>query len=426
METVRLSDAQTEVIKKEEFYENTSINNIAGIITIKEDLKLETIENAMNNIINQNDSYKIRITKVNSEYRQYVDEYKRKQFDYIDFTNDKEGYDQWIKQQVKKNIFATDSELFEFTILKLPDANIGIFSLHHHIISDGWSTTLGGNALCEYLIYGIQEETSEFSYLDSVNDELNYKNSHRFEKDKQFWYEKLKGFENNELFKNKLVTNGQGSRQSYVLSENCTQKIKEFCESNKMSISNLFSAAMLILKHKKTASNKNSVGLLVHNRNEPFEKNIIGVYARILPVIVDIDKNASINHFLTTVKTETFNLLKHRKYSYKEIVENNGNKKGLLDCTVSFQKTQYNSDFVEKGYSDEWFSSDTHNVPLGLNISNRNGNSMIDIDYNYQTDIMNEAEVMNLHKDIMGILNVVIETPNKAIKDIAIYTDRSQ
>ncbi|MGS0652792.1 condensation domain-containing protein, partial [Staphylococcus arlettae] len=75
---------------------------------------------------------------------------------------------------------------------------------------------------------------------------------------------------------------------------------------------------------------------------------------------------------------------KHRKYPYDYIVEDSGNKKGLLDCFVSFQNTQYNAEFIEDGFSDEWLDSGTNNAPLSLNISNRSSKNGLDIDYDYQ------------------------------------------
>ena len=51
METSTLSDAQTEIIQLQEYYENNSINNIPGIIYIKPEVKIEEIERSLNNLI---------------------------------------------------------------------------------------------------------------------------------------------------------------------------------------------------------------------------------------------------------------------------------------------------------------------------------------------------------------------------------------
>ena len=113
----RLSEAQREIIQLEEYYENTSINNIAAMVTIKDNVKIEEIDKSLNNLIKRHESYRIKVRKLNSEYKQYIDEYKRKDFEYIDFYNNKKGYDEWITTQIESNIFAFNSELFKFVIL---------------------------------------------------------------------------------------------------------------------------------------------------------------------------------------------------------------------------------------------------------------------------------------------------------------------
>ncbi len=421
-----LSEAQSEIIQLEEYYENTSINNIAAMVTIKDNVKIQEINEALNNLIKRHESYRIKVKKQNTEYKQYIDEYKRKQFNYIDFYNNKKDYDEWITTQIESNIFALNSELFKFVILTQPSGDIGILLLQHHIISDGWSMTIAGNTLCESLIYGKKEEDFEYTYLDHVEEEINYKNSSRFEKDKQFWIKKVENLENNELFENKRNNSGQGNRLNYKLPNIYTQKIMEFCKSNQLSISNLFSAAMLILKYKKNSINKNSIGLILHNRNTQFEKQVTGVYSRVLPIIVEMDKKLSINEFLKLMKKETFKLLKHRKYPNSYIVEHSKNAKGLLDFVVSFQNTQHNPDFIKKGYSEEWLDPGTTNVPLGLNISNRDGEESLEIDYDYQLDVVSEKEVVNLHSNIMKILNIILENPQRKISEIETITEEEK
>ncbi|MDW8797375.1 condensation domain-containing protein [Staphylococcus pseudoxylosus] len=151
-----------------------------------------------------------------------------------------------------------------------------------------------------------------------------------------------------------------------------------------------------------------------------------GVYSRVLPIIVEIDKKLSINEFLKLMKKETFKLLKHRKYPNSYIVEHSKNVKGLLDFVVSFQNTQHNPDFIKKGYSEEWLDPGTTNVPLGLNISNRDGEDTLEIDYEYQLDLVSENEVVNLHSNIIKILNVILENPEQKISEIETLTDEEK
>lgn len=51
METKRLSYAQNEIMNLEQYYENTSINNIAGIIYIPDTYTYKEINEALNVLV---------------------------------------------------------------------------------------------------------------------------------------------------------------------------------------------------------------------------------------------------------------------------------------------------------------------------------------------------------------------------------------
>ncbi|RIP37330.1 amino acid adenylation domain-containing protein [Staphylococcus gallinarum] len=423
MELIELSEAQTEIINLQEYYEDNSINNLAGLLHIEDNLPISKIEQALNFLIKTHESYRLRVKKINSEFKQYISEHKDRTFDVMDFTNDQEGYNHWINEEVTKNIYNNDSDLFKFTILRLPKGNIGVFLLHHHVISDGWSLNISIKTVSEYLINENKKDLLEHTYLDYVKEELNYINSKRYEKDKQFWSEKLQNFEDNELFKSQTVNSAKGDRKSYNLSDIDTHKIKIFCDRNWVSISNLFSTAIIILKYKKTFSEKISIGAILHNRNKQIEKKITGIFSRALPLIVDISSNNSIRDILIKTKNASFNMLKHRKYPYRKIIEDSGNKSGLLDFVVSFQNKQNDSEIVKKGYTDEWIDNGFSNAPIAITISNRNRNNDLDVDYDYQVDVVNEEEVENIHNAILKIIEEIIENPYKQIKDIEVISD---
>lgn len=426
METINLSDAQTEIIQLQEYYENNSINNISVIIYIKPGIKIEEIEKALNNLIKTHETYRIKLKKVKSEYKQYISEHKDKKFDFVDFKNNQVGYTKWINEQARKNLFSTDSDLFDFKIVKLPTGKIGIFLMEHHVISDAWSITVAANTISKYLNDGPNSKEIESTYFDYIEEEIEYKNTKRFEKDKSFWLKKTENLEDNELFEKNSDNNGQSNRKSYSLSDIETHRIHEFCEKNNISINNLFSAIMIIIKYKKTASKKISVGSIMHNRNKKAEKGVTGVFSRALPIIIDVSSDYSISDLLTQTKYETFNILKHRKYPYRNIVEDSGGQKGLLDCLISYQNTQYSHEVLKNVYSDEWIENGSNNAPLTVNISNRNRKNTLTVDYDYQTAIVNEKEIIDLHNIILKIMDEGIENPNTKIKNIEILDENEK
>ncbi|MEB7831147.1 non-ribosomal peptide synthetase [Staphylococcus xylosus] len=421
-----LSYAQKEILQIEQFYENTSINNIAGIVHMNNGLGYDEVNEAFNKIIEQHDTLRIRVTREEGEYKQYLVDYEHQNFEFIDFYQDEVGYDKWVRESATMNIFNLDEPLYRVIIAKAPQGHYVIFLLQHHLISDAWGVTIVVDNLSKKLVGKEDKETESAAYFEAIATEMDYETTKRFTKDKDFWLEKLENFEDNILFEKTTLDSAVGKRISINLLDQEAENVKRFCEENDVSISNLFSAIMHVIKHKKTLSKTNSVGLLIHNRNNRKEKTSTGVFSRVLPIIVEMDKEATVKSYLNKIKLESLNVLKHRKYPYEYIVENSGNKKGLVDCFVSFQNAQYDAEFMNDGFRDEWLDNGTNNAPLSVNISNRSSKNGLDIDYDYQIDVLDEAGVYQLHETILHVLNSMIEAPERKIKDIEIVSGKER
>ncbi|MGS0652083.1 condensation domain-containing protein, partial [Staphylococcus arlettae] len=76
METKLLSYAQNEILQIEQYYENTSINNIAGIMHMRNGLEYAEINAAFNALVESHDSFRLQVTRHDGEYKQYVTDFQ--------------------------------------------------------------------------------------------------------------------------------------------------------------------------------------------------------------------------------------------------------------------------------------------------------------------------------------------------------------
>lgn len=185
-----MSTVQDEFIRIEERHENTSINNIAGIIHIKKQLNYQQINDAFNKVIEQHDTLRIRFTKEDSEYRQYVADYEEQHFEFLNFHDDQVNYDKWLKNNTNRNLFISDENLYHVKVVKCPDGHMGIFIILHHLIIDIWGITIIIDNFVKKLIGKKNEMISNSTYLEIITNEQDYKSSKRFIKDQAFWLKK--------------------------------------------------------------------------------------------------------------------------------------------------------------------------------------------------------------------------------------------
>ena len=182
----KLSFAQQEIMNLEQYYENTSINNISGIIYLKNQFDYSDINKALNALVKNNESYRINIVKKEGEYRQIIKKYEYSEYNFIDFYKLEAEYKKWIDEEANKNIFNVEQDLYNFNILRFPNGEYGAFLQQHHLISDGWSMTIVINFLKNELL-NIGNNKENFSYIDSIEAELLYENSNRIKNDEKYW-----------------------------------------------------------------------------------------------------------------------------------------------------------------------------------------------------------------------------------------------
>ena len=83
-----LTNSQKSIWLTEQFYKNTSINNIVGYLKIEKNVNLEALEKAFNLFILKNDSFKLKITMQDGHAKQYFDEFIYEKLEIIDLKNE--------------------------------------------------------------------------------------------------------------------------------------------------------------------------------------------------------------------------------------------------------------------------------------------------------------------------------------------------
>ena len=129
-----LTNPQKSIWYTEKFFENTSINNICGVVKINETVDFAILEKALNIFVQNSDSFRIQVTLENNLPVQYVEQFKFFDIplDLIDTDEDLKVIEKNLSQKVFQ-LF--DAPLFQFRLFKYKNGCGGFVALMHHLIS---------------------------------------------------------------------------------------------------------------------------------------------------------------------------------------------------------------------------------------------------------------------------------------------------
>lgn len=425
-----LTIPQNNIWLVENFYDDKSINILAGTFSIKTGFNIELAKKTVNKFFELNDAARLKFIKDGSSLYQYVEEYKP--FDVI--TKDISGLTEKQCMKLKNDIIAEPLDIsknpFNFILLDRKDGYGEILLKCHHLVSDAWSVSKMGTALqniYEKFLNNDNNFEKEPSYINFVNDEQSYINSSKYAKDEEFWKEYLKDFSEPVGLKSKenLSTNAQ--RFHRVLDGSLTHKIYEFCKNNRLSPYSLFLSAIAIYTHRITESNDIIIGTPVLNRSNFIQKQIQGMFVATVPVRFKFNTNMSFIDFCNSTVLNSMKIFKHQKFPYNKIMKdssNGSNNENLFNIAFSYQnaRAQINLD----KYNIDWIFSGKIQEEVEFHLLDLNDSGHLEFDIDYLTDIFDEKEIEYIFN---RILNIIIEgmdnNPNISEIDIMSKSEKA-
>lgn len=431
-----LTNPQMGIYYTEKLYPGTSIGNVAATLKIKENLDFDILEQAINELIKNNDALRIKIREIDNEVFQYISQYEYKKIDLFDFSDcDLDKMYKWDTEQTRTPFNIYDSELFYFALLKISESEVGIYSRMHHLISDGWSVVNDGNKILEYYtsISNSQKTVHmEPSYLEFIKREQEYLNSEKFIKDRMFWDNKFDTLSGITTLKppKTSINDIEAKRKTFVISNKLSNHIRVYCKNNKSSIFSLFISALLIYINRITSKEEIVIGVPVLNRTDAREKQTTGMYVSTIPLMININNEMNFEDFLKVITEEWLSVLRHQKYPYDLILQNvrkkNKSIEKLFDITLSYQNAKFAKKDNPEKQEGRWHFCGYQTESLYIHINDREDDGNIILDFDYHCNLYYLKEIEYIYDHIVRILWHALDNPFKKLYNIDMLSEKEK
>ena len=198
----KLTAPQRSIWNMDFFYSDTNICNICGSGLIKEDVNIDVLKKAINILVRENDSFRIRLALVEGEPCQYFVDFEEFDIEVVPVSSieDLKNFEDLFVQE-KFSLF--NSPLFKFKLARFPNGNTCVVLNIHHIISDSWSSGITIQEIVRIyhsLINGTSYESPTFSYMNFIDSQDKYANSNKFNKDREFWLDYFEDFSHRSFY----------------------------------------------------------------------------------------------------------------------------------------------------------------------------------------------------------------------------------
>lgn len=435
-----LTNPQKSIWSLEQFYKNTSLNNIGGTIIIKEKINFQLLENAINKFIELNDNLKIRLSfNDDGSIRQFFSNYIFQKINLINLNS----YDDLLnkeKELIENSFSLLNAPLYKFIMFKFPDNTGGIIMIAHHLILDGFSCNFTANKIA--YIYNCLLNNHEInieinSYKDYILSEKEYIKSSKFEKDKKYWnklLETIPEIASLSICTNKNIgtsENINSSREVFTIQKDLLEKINTFCNSYKISKYNFFMAIYSLYIGKVNDINNFIIGTPILNRTNYKEKNTSGMFINTVPFRCILSPDITFGKYVNNIYIQSMNILRHQKYSYEYILDELRNKQSnipsLYNILLSYQIGRSNHSDTDFDYTVRWTHSSTNSDELDIHLFEYDDTeNSLNIAYDYQNKRFFKKDILDLHLRIINIINQVLKKPEVKLSEIELITTKEK
>ena len=430
-----LTNPQKSIWYTEEMFKGTTINNICTSGIIYGNIDVNQLKKAINNVVSQNDSFRIHLTLQDGSIKQYISDCKTFDIDteYIENESDIKR----IECEEVKHVFnMLDSDLFKFKIVILKNKFACVILTANHIISDSWSMGLTiKSILRNYKCLQNNESTSfeTFSYIDYIDSEEKYLNSAKFNSDKNYWQEEFKTIPEQATIPTtssvSLVSSNTAERFSFNLDKKIVTKINDFCQKNHFSIFAFFIGIYSLYISRVSNTDDFIIGTPILNRSNFIEKHTTGMFINTAPVRIKNLASGAFVDFINSISQKIIGILRHQKYSYNSILEDlrkeNKNLANLYNIMISYQITKaFNKDFGN--YETNWIFNNYCANDINIHITDINDTGNLTINYDYLIDKYSQKDINDLHTRMIYIINQILSNNNILLEEIEIVTKKER
>ncbi|MFH1490122.1 MAG: amino acid adenylation domain-containing protein [Pseudomonadota bacterium] len=432
-----LSSVQREIWLNQVIHPDVPIYNTGGYLRIRGPIDPEKFENAVRQVILQNDALRTILHEREPFPEQEFPESIDFTLNFQDLSGEKDPETlaiQWMHQELVKPYRLYGQPLFSYALFKVSDQLYLWFFAYHHLIMDGWSLYLTAQRVAD--LYSAPDKgppgEARPSYIDFIEDDQAYLGSARYRKDEEYWREKFKDIPAPLIRKPYLETergsSRPGGRATFWLKRSLFNRLDTFARENRVSGFHMILGLLYVYFIRVSGAEEFVVGLPLLNRGSKAFKQTLGLFTGVTPARLCLGRNLTFRELVQSLGAELRKDYRHQRFPLGDI--NRGLKlqekrrEQLFDVVLSYPAFKFSGCFegapaelivLLHGYEDGI---------LSFFVFDSGDDADVKVDICYSREAFQEEEIEWLKERMVFLLTQVLDHPDIQVKDFALLPQR--
>jgi amino acid adenylation domain-containing protein len=435
---MKLTLPQQDVYLDQLRYPDLPIYNIGAKIEINGTIDINAFKRAYEELINQHDTFRALFSVEDEKVITEVSEKNIDELPVIDFSDTKDAQkeaDRFIQEQFRKpfNIFGNQF-LHRFLLIKINTKKFYLFSVYHHLITDGWGTSLMFQRLVknynEIITQGSISSEYPFSYQDFAKDDIEYEQSEAYQKDKAYWTQRFSVLPD-QPFTASINTNNQikSERAFFYIKRNQYDELEALGKKVKASTFHLILSLIFIYFSKRNNLNDLVIGIPVLNRGKSIFKKTVGLFMGVSPLRLAINFEQPYADFVAAIRNQLRSDYRHQRFPLGKLLRElntTGTHTPLFNITLSYEKQNYADHFEDTETIVLPMSHGAERVALAIYIREFDSTEDVKIDFDYNINYFDKESIEKTIEGFKILLQNVLNYPEKPIYLLEYLSDEEK
>ena len=453
-----ITPGQQLLLYSQTFTIHKQINNIFTSILLEKKLDFDVLKSAIEYAYEQNDAFRLRMTKVDGKIKQYFADTEKPEVGLLDFTGKtQEEMDEHLSKIAHKPIRILNKPVTKVFLVRAWNGMDGIYFGVSHMVLDSWG-------ICVFLQYVM--EVYEAMKADSpmpkalspleplLQKELEYKGSPQHQKDLEFWQDDfnsrgepllahingpsvLENFrkkkKNPELrYAKTFGFRTAASHEVLYIPKQLAEKVQAYCESKKISVQSVYMFGVRTALSKLN-DRQNDIGFTATyaRRGTLQEKRAGGSRVHSSTFRTIIEEDITFEKACRQIYDYQMQIYRHAESDTVEIINLEGktyNRKGYFTGwhTVIFTFQPIRLVLADgTPMHSKWYCNGAFSSPNYLTIMDADGTGALRCYHEYQHHTVTAERIREFHSLFVQAIVAGINDPQATVGSILDLIDYS-